>query len=120
MRWRRGRDSNLRYPFRYAGFQDRCHQPLGHLSVALIVLLQTAFYGRSDASEAEDRERHTEGWSGLRGYEASHSLLTSVQIITEPCCVIDSSDSCTSLQWRVSGPTQHRISLPVPLRSSPT
>src|ERR1700730_14805282 len=30
--WRRGRDSNPRYPFRYAGFQDRCHQPLGHLS----------------------------------------------------------------------------------------
>ena len=31
-RWRRGRDSNPRYPFGYAGFQDRCHQPLGHLS----------------------------------------------------------------------------------------
>src|SRR5216684_545483 len=30
--WRRGRDSNPRYPFRYAGFQDRSHQPLGHLS----------------------------------------------------------------------------------------
>ena len=26
--WRRGRDSNPRYPFRYAGFQDRSHQPL--------------------------------------------------------------------------------------------
>jgi hypothetical protein len=32
VRWRRGRDSNPRYPLRYAGFQDRCHQPLGHLS----------------------------------------------------------------------------------------
>src|SRR5580658_1771066 len=32
MNWRRGRDSNPRYPFGYAGFQDRCHQPLGHLS----------------------------------------------------------------------------------------
>src|SRR5688500_8112491 len=31
-RWRRGRDSNPRYPFRYSGFQDRRHQPLGHLS----------------------------------------------------------------------------------------
>src|ERR1700677_4671364 len=30
--WRRGRDSNPRYPFGYAGFQDRSHQPLGHLS----------------------------------------------------------------------------------------
>ncbi len=31
--WRRVRDSNPRYPFGYAGFQDRCHQPLGQLSV---------------------------------------------------------------------------------------
>ena len=30
--WRRARDSNPRYPFGYAGFQDRSHQPLGHLS----------------------------------------------------------------------------------------
>ena len=30
--WRRGGDSNPRYPSGYAGFQDRCHQPLGHLS----------------------------------------------------------------------------------------
>ena len=30
--WRRGRDSNPRYRFGYAGFQDRSHQPLGHLS----------------------------------------------------------------------------------------
>ncbi len=30
--WRRGRDSNPRYPFGYTGFQDRSHQPLGHLS----------------------------------------------------------------------------------------
>jgi hypothetical protein len=32
--WRRVRDSNPRYPLRYAGFQDRCHQPLGQLSAA--------------------------------------------------------------------------------------
>src|SRR6202021_4122260 len=30
--WRRARDSNPRYPLRYVGFQDRCHQPLGQLS----------------------------------------------------------------------------------------
>ena len=30
--WRKRRDSNPRYPFRYVGFQDRCHQPLGHSS----------------------------------------------------------------------------------------
>ena len=34
--WRRARDSNPRYPFRYAGFQDRSHQPLGQLSILLI------------------------------------------------------------------------------------
>ena len=33
--WRRVRDSNPRYPSGYAGFQDRCHQPLGQLSVTL-------------------------------------------------------------------------------------
>jgi hypothetical protein len=35
--WRRGRDSNPRYPFGYAGFQDRSHQPLGHLSAQQII-----------------------------------------------------------------------------------
>lgn len=31
--WQRGWDSNPRYPRRYGGFQDRCLQPLGHLSM---------------------------------------------------------------------------------------
>src|SRR5260370_15757246 len=31
-RWRKRRDSNPRYPFRYASFQDWSHQPLGHSS----------------------------------------------------------------------------------------
>ncbi len=31
--WRKRRDSNPRYPFRYASFQDWSHQPLGHSSV---------------------------------------------------------------------------------------
>ena len=30
--WRRERDSNPRYPFRYSGFQDRLFQPLTHPS----------------------------------------------------------------------------------------
>ncbi len=30
--WRRGRDSNPRYPFGYSGFQDRLFQPLTHPS----------------------------------------------------------------------------------------
>ena len=36
--WRRGRDSNPRYPFGYSGFQDRRHQPLGHLSAHFSLL----------------------------------------------------------------------------------
>jgi hypothetical protein len=31
--WRKRRDSNPRYPFGYASFQDWSHQPLGHSSV---------------------------------------------------------------------------------------
>lgn len=33
---RRERDSNPREPFDPAGFQNRCHKPLGHLSVLLV------------------------------------------------------------------------------------
>ena len=31
--WRREWDSNPRCPYGHAGFQDRCLQPLGHLSI---------------------------------------------------------------------------------------
>lgn len=31
--WRKGRDSNSRYPFGYAAFRERYLQPLGHLSI---------------------------------------------------------------------------------------
>ena len=34
--WRRGRDSNSRSPCEDAGFQDRCIQPLCHLSVVIV------------------------------------------------------------------------------------
>src|SRR5207248_4439458 len=34
--WRKGWDSNPRYPCRHAGFQDRCLKPLGHPSVAAL------------------------------------------------------------------------------------
>ena len=33
VRWRKGWDSNPRYPCGHAGFQDRCLKPLGHPSV---------------------------------------------------------------------------------------
>src|SRR6266576_5157736 len=39
--WRKGWDSNPRYPCRYAGFQDRCLKPLGHPSKPLISLTET-------------------------------------------------------------------------------
>ena len=65
--WRRGRDSNPRYPFGYAGFQDRSHQPLGHLSavcrsssiVRRIVLIDSAASGPThpDGAQTEKRER---------------------------------------------------------------
>src|SRR3977135_1284341 len=45
MVWRRGMDSNPRYPFGYAGFQDRSHQPLGHLSGSASVLSQEVCEG---------------------------------------------------------------------------
>jgi hypothetical protein len=32
LKWRKGWDSNPRYPCRHAGFQDRCLKPLGHPS----------------------------------------------------------------------------------------
>ncbi len=35
--WRRGRDSNPRYVLPHAGFQDRYHQPLGHLSSSALI-----------------------------------------------------------------------------------
>src|SRR3954471_18523918 len=34
-RWRKGWDSNPRYPCRHAGFQDRCLKPLSHPSKPL-------------------------------------------------------------------------------------
>ena len=37
--WRRGRDSNPRYPCEYAAFRVRCFQPLSHLSGALIYIM---------------------------------------------------------------------------------
>src|SRR5579872_2176547 len=53
--WRRGRDSNPRYPFKYSGFQDRRHQPLGHPSARS---LSRNFFGavhvRSQRGRNED------------------------------------------------------------------
>ncbi len=35
LKWRKGWDSNPRYPCGHAGFQDRCLKPLGHPSKRL-------------------------------------------------------------------------------------
>jgi hypothetical protein len=40
--WRKGWDSNPRYPCRHAGFQDRCLKPLGHPSKPLKLLKNSA------------------------------------------------------------------------------
>ena len=39
LEWRREWDSNPRYGFPYGGFQDRCHQPLGHPSAGFQYLI---------------------------------------------------------------------------------
>src|SRR3954469_9994120 len=39
--WRKGWDSNPRYPCRHAGFQDRFLKPLGHPSKPLAILAKT-------------------------------------------------------------------------------
>src|SRR5580700_10196597 len=44
--WRRGRDSNPRYGFPYASFQDWSHQPLGHLSVLLQFHYSSQFFSK--------------------------------------------------------------------------
>lgn len=44
LRWRRGWDSNPRYPCEYAAFRVRCLQPLDHLSNALILLRFLRFF----------------------------------------------------------------------------
>jgi hypothetical protein len=41
--WRRERDSNPRYPFRYNGFQDRLFQPLTHPSARLVSTVYQQF-----------------------------------------------------------------------------
>ena len=42
-RWRRERDLNPRYPFRYSGFQDRLFQPLTHPSAQNILFFSLLY-----------------------------------------------------------------------------
>src|ERR1700680_793026 len=51
-RWRKGWDSNPRYPCRHAGFQDRCLKPLGHPSVFRIQGLSRDVPGTKEATAA--------------------------------------------------------------------
>ena len=64
-KWRRARDSNPRYPFRYAGFQDRSHQPLGQLSAgrgAISIVRRKGIFpaGFGDAGPAKQQKREPE------------------------------------------------------------
>src|SRR5882757_593245 len=52
--WRKGWDSNPRYPCRYAGFQDRCLKPLGHPSVSGYPRLSKAGRAAKGATAARD------------------------------------------------------------------
>jgi hypothetical protein len=47
--WRKGWDSNPRYPCRHAGFQDRCLKPLGHPSNPLKLF---SYYEKARAEKA--------------------------------------------------------------------
>ncbi len=46
LNWRRGGDSNPRYPYEYAAFRVRCFQPLSHLSRSRVVDPQKGPGGR--------------------------------------------------------------------------
>src|SRR6476620_9276766 len=55
--WRKGWDSNPRYPCRHAGFQDRCLKPLGHPSVFRIQGLSRDVPGTKEATATALRSR---------------------------------------------------------------
>src|ERR1700722_16991634 len=48
--WRKGWDSNPRYPCRHAGFQDRCLKPLGHPSKPLTLFRYYGFFQSPESS----------------------------------------------------------------------
>ena len=60
MIWRRERDSNPRNRFRFSGFQDHRHRPLGHPSARAIL------FGNPDTDSAMDPWPAHAGHTGLR------------------------------------------------------
>src|SRR5690242_3194942 len=73
--WRRGRDSNPRYPCEYAAFRVRCFQPLSHLSGAQTGL-KRAPNGRALSNQArQDRQ-------GTSGYIAPSSISPATTVET--------------------------------------
>src|ERR1039458_5876062 len=55
--WRRGGDSNSRYPSRYARFRGGCDRPLCHLSETIIISFDPGLNGRRFETVIVDRKR---------------------------------------------------------------
>src|SRR5262245_38790785 len=77
--WRRGRDSNPRYPCEYAAFRVRCFQPLSHLSgaaspnarsLASQAPLLLAFLEWHSARRLLQSTIDASAWRGLPAYAA--------------------------------------------------
>src|SRR5690606_36736457 len=64
LKWRRGRDSNPRYPCEYAAFRVQCFQPLSHLSGAR----------REAAAHIASDVLRDEGFSALPGRRVHSDL----------------------------------------------
>src|SRR5437773_10543524 len=62
--WRKGWDSNPRYPCRHAGFQDRCLKPLGHPSVAAV----SSTWGGRDQERSVNKCVGVNPWGKFWGF----------------------------------------------------
>ena len=91
MVWRRGRDSNPRYPCEYSAFRVRCHQPLDHLSSAAIA-------GPSLENRPAECIRHQRRRPG-GSLEAAAALAstTCVAILRQAWCFMASNSQCDGL-----------------------
>ena len=90
--WRRGRDSNPRYPCRYAAFRVRCIQPLCHLSDRGVARLKcVALVSRVYSPRHATAGRNT--WCGgpVSGRRA-HSAGADYRQLTRVASVVASAD----------------------------
>ena len=75
--WRKGWDSNPRYPCRHAGFQDRCLKPLGHPSVFGVQRLSRGTGPGKVAIASPHQGRRTD-WRANRGAAGPRCRVDSV------------------------------------------